>query len=350
MPTFTAPTLTALAQSLFEAASVPTADAAIVARSLVDANLCGHDSHGVMRVPQYIDFLRNGTYKPGVRLTVLSETPAVLAADANWGLGQPQAYRLLDKLLPKAKALGIAAGTLRRCGHVGRLGEYAEFAAREKMALFAAVNSHGSGRRVAPPDGTEGRISTNPICMGAPTSAEPVVLDFGTSAAAEGKVRAQFQKKEPCPEGWLIDHTGAPTTDPATLYATPGGSLVPFGGSQAYKGFGLGLLLDLFCGGLSGGACSNPALPLPGMGNAAVFVLFDPAMFGGTEHFIQESDQLTAYVRTCPTSPGVSAITLPGDPERTAKTRRLVEGIPIPDGTWELIAKTAADLKVSLPA
>src|SRR5688572_19908797 len=205
MPTFTAPTLTALAQSLFEAAGVPAADATIVARSLVDANLCGHDSHGVMRVPQYIDFLCNGKYKPGVSLTVLNETPAVIAADANWGLGQPQAYRLLDKLLPKAKALGIAAGTLRNCGHVGRLGEYAEFAAKENMALFAAVNSHGSGRRVAPPNGTEGRISTNPICMGAPTSTAPVVMDFGTSAAAEGKVRAQFQKKQPTPEGWLID-------------------------------------------------------------------------------------------------------------------------------------------------
>jgi uncharacterized oxidoreductase len=349
MPTFTAPTLTSLSQALFEAAHVPTADAVVVARSLVDANLCGHDSHGVMRVPQYIDFLRKGTYKSGVDLTVLSETPALLAADANWGLGQPQTYRLLEKLVPKARLLGIAAGTLRRSGHVGRLGEYAEFAAREKMALIAAVNSHGSGRRVAPPGGTEGRISTNPICMGAPTSTDPVVLDFGTSAAAEGKVRAQFQKKQPCPEGWLIDHTGAPTTDPAALYATPGGSLVPFGGTQAYKGFGLGLLLDLFCGGLSGGACSNPALPLPGMGNAGVFVLFDPAKFGGAEHFIKETDGLTAYVRTCPTTPGKGAITLPGDPEREAKARRLLEGIPIPDGTWELIAKTATELGVPLP-
>lgn len=350
MPTFSAATLTTLARSLFEAVGVPSADAAVVAHSLVDANLCGHDSHGVMRAPQYVDFLRKGTYRAIASLTVLSETPAVLAADAGWGLGQPQAYRLLEKLVPKAKALGVAAGTLRNCGHVGRLGEYAEFAAREKMALFAAVNSHGSGRRVSPPGGTEGRISTNPICMGAPTSGEPVVLDFGTSAAAEGKVRAQFQKKEPCPEGWINDSTGQPTCDPAALYATPGGSLVPFGGTQAYKGFGLGLLLDLLCGGLSGGACSNPALPLPGIGNAAVFVLFDPAKFGGTDHFLKETDGLTAYVRTCPTVPGVAGITLPGDPERAAKAKRLADGIAVPDGTWELIAKTANELNVPLPA
>jgi uncharacterized oxidoreductase len=349
MPTFPATTLTTFTQSLFEAAGVPKEDAAIVARSLVDANLCGHDSHGVMRVPQYVELIRKGTYKPGVALTVINETPAILAADANWGLGQVQAYRLLERLLPKAKSLGIAAGTLRNCGHTGRLGEYAEFAAKEKMALFASVNSHGSGRRVVPPGGTEGRISTNPICMGAPTSGAPVIIDFGTSAVAEGKVRAQFQKKEPAPEGWLVDHAGASTNDPGVLYSEPRGSILPFGGPQAYKGFGLGLLLDMLCGGLSGGSCSNPNYPLPGAGNAAVFVLFNPALFGGTDHFLKETDGLSAYVRTCPATPAVAAITLPGDPERIAKAKRSVDGIPVPDGTWELIAKTARELNVSLP-
>lgn len=349
MPTFDHAKLTHLTQNLFVAAGVPADDAATVARSLVDANLCGHDSHGVMRVPQYIEFIRKGTYKAGVPLTVLSETPAVVAADAGWGLGQVQTYRLLDKLIPKARALGIAAGTLRNCGHTGRLGEYAEFVAKEHFALFAAVNSHGSGRRVAPPGGTEGRISTNPICMGAPTSTHPVVIDFGTSSVAEGKVRSQFQKKEPAGEGWLIDHTGQPTTDPGVLYNEPRGALLPFGGTQAYKGFGLGLLIDLLCGGLSGGPCSNPAYPLAGQGNTAVFVLFNPAMFGGVEHFLKETDGLTSYVRSCPTAGGTGAITLPGDPERGAKQKRLADGIPIPDGTWELIAKAAAELNVPLP-
>ena len=349
MPTFPATTLASFTQSLFEAAGVPKADAEIVAHSLVDANLCGHDSHGVMRVPQYVEFIRTGKYKVGVPLTVINETPAILAVDANWGLGQIQAYRLLDRLLPKAKSLGVAAGTLRNCGHTGRLGEYAEFAAKEKMALFAAVNSHGAGRRVVPPGGTEGRISTNPICMGVPTNDEPVVIDFGTSAVAEGKVRAQFQKKQPTPEGWLVNHTGASTTDPGVLYNEPRGAILPFGGQQAYKGFGLGLLLDMLCGGLSGGACSNPSYPLPGQGNAAVFVLLNPALFGGTDHFLKETTGLSEYVRSCPTAQGVQAITLPGDPERTAKAHRSREGIPIPDGTWELIGKTARELNVSIP-
>ncbi|MDB5306838.1 MAG: ybiC [Gemmataceae bacterium] len=350
MPIFPAATLTRLAQSLFEAAGVPAEDATVVARSLVDANLCGHDSHGVMRVPQYVEFIRTGTYKSGVPLTVLSETPAAVAADGNWGLGQVQAHRLLERVMPKAAGLGVAAGTLRNCGHTGRLGEYAEAAASENMAFFGAVNSHGAGRRVVPPGGTEGRISTNPICIGAPTSGEPVVLDFGTSAVAEGKVRVAFQKKELTPDGWLIDSTGKPTSDPAVLYAEPRGSILPFGGPQMYKGFGLGLLLDLLCGGLSGGPCSSPAFPIAGQGNTLLFVVFNPALFGGVGHFLHQADGLIEYVRSCPPADGVSAITLPGDPERAAKQKRQAEGIAIPDGTWELIAKTAVGLNVALPA
>ena len=175
------------------------------------------------------------------------------------------------------------------------------------------------------------------------------MLDFGTSAAAEGKVRAQFQKKEATPDGWLIDSQGRPTTDPSVLYAEPRGTILPFGGPQAYKGFGLGLLLDLLCGGLSGGPCSNPAFPIAGQGNTVLFVLFNPALFGGVEHFLKESDDLTAYVRSCPTTEGVKSITLPGDPEQASKRARQAEGIPIPEGTWELIAKAAAKLNVALP-
>lgn len=348
MPTFQPEPLTRLAETLFAAAGVPAADAKVVSRHLVDANLCGHDSHGVMRVPQYLQFLNEGKFRADVPLDVLSETPAVVAADANWGLGQVQAHRLLAKLVEKSQAVGVASGTLRNSGHVGRLGEYAETAAASGLALIACVNSHGAGRRVAPPGGREGRISTNPICMGVPTDTDPVVLDFGTSVAAEGKVRVHFQKNEPTPPGWLQDADGRPTTNPAVLYQDPRGTILPFGGSQAYKGFGLGLLLDLFAGGLSGGACSNPAAPLAGIGNTLLFVVLDPAKFGGRECFLQATTGLTAFVRGCPTAPGVERITLPGDPEREMKQKRLVEGIVIPDGTWAMIQKEAERLKVSL--
>ena len=349
MPTISAEPLTDFTYKLFVAAGVPDDEAKIVATSLVDANLCGHDSHGVMRAPQYVDFIKAGTYKPGAKFEVLNETPAVLAADAGWGLGQVQAHRLLQRLIPKARTLGVAAGTLRHCAHTGRLGEYAEVATGEKLAFFGSVNSHGAGRRVAPPGGTAGRISTNPICFGVPTSGEPVVLDFGTSVAAEGKVRVHHQKNEPTPPGWLVDHEGKPTTNPAVLYTEPRGSILPFGGVQTYKGFGLGLVLDLLCGGLSGGQCSNPDAPMGGIGNTVFFAVYDPIAFGGVEHFLQQTDSLTKFVRDCPPTDPAQPITLPGDPERNSRKLRLQTGITISDGTWAILAKTANELNVVLP-
>lgn len=349
MPVFLAEPLSKFAGALFVAAGVPLDDAEVVSAHLVDANLCGHDSHGVMRVPQYLGFLKDGKFRANVPLDILNETPAVVAADANWGLGQVQAHRLLAKLIEKANVVGVASGTLRNSGHVGRLGEYAEHAAAKGLALIACVNSHGAGRRVAPPGGREGRISTNPICLGVPTDGEPVVLDFGTSVAAEGKVRVHYQKKETVPTGWLLDANGQPTTNPAVLYEEPRGTLLPFGGSQAYKGFGLGLLIDLFAGGLSGGSCSHPDAPLAGIGNALVFIVLNPAMFGGREQFLQSTTGLSAFVRSCPPAEGVERIQLPGDPERAMKKRRSAEGIAIPDGTWAMMVKEAERLNVEVP-
>ena len=247
------------------------------------------------------------------------------------------------------KGHGIASGTLRQCGHIGRLGEYAEWAAARGLALFATVNSHGSGRRVVPPGGTAGRISTNPICFGAPTATNPLILDFSTSACAEGKVRVAFQKQEPIPTGWIVNAAGEPTTNAADLYSDPPGSLLPFGGAQAYKGFGLGLMMDVLAGGLSGGDCSRPDRPMPGLGNCVVFLLWDVAAFGGLEHFLSTSSGLAEFVREVPTAAGTTEITLPGDPERRTKERRLVEGITIAEGTWLPLARLAKELNVAIP-
>lgn len=336
MPTVPADDLIALAARIFVAAGVPADEADIVARSLVGANLRGHDSHGIMRVIQYTQAIRDGNYRPGAPLDILDESPALYAADANWGLGQVQAHRLLGILLAKAKAVGVAAGTLRRCGHIGRLGEYAEAAAEAGFALIATVNSHGYGRRVAPPGGTEGRISTNPLCIGTPTTGEPLVLDIGTSVCAEGKVRVAHQKGERIPEGWILDGHGRPTTDPGALYREPMGTILPLGGAQAYKGFGLGLLLDALAGGLSGGACSRADVAT-GTGNTVLFVILDTARFGGRDHFLGEVSNLAAYVRGCPRIEGVSEITLPGDPERKAMAERQRTGIPVPESIWQAL-------------
>ncbi len=349
MPTLPAEVLQSFARSLFEAVHVPSEDAGRVAASLVDANLCGHDSHGVIRVIQYLKFLEEGRLKAGVELKVVHEAPAVLVTDGQWGLGQVQAHRLLALLAPKARAAGLAAGTLRHCGHVGRLGEYAETAARQGFAFMATVNNHGFGRGVAPPGGIDSRIGTNPICLGAPTPTEPVILDIGTSVVAEGKVRVVFNKGLAAPDGWLLDEHGKPTNDPGVLYREPRGSILPLGGlANGYKGFGLGFLLDVFAGALSGGQCSHPDHPNRSA-NAGFFLLLDAAHFAGMEHFLHEVQSLSDGVRTCPRAPGVTEIKLPGDPERQERARRRATGIPLDEGTWKQLVEAAGRLGVAAP-
>jgi uncharacterized oxidoreductase len=349
VPTFSAEKLTDFAKSLFLAAGVPDDEADRVARSLVLANLCGHDSHGMIRIVQYADAIKDGRLKPGAPFNIVKQTAAVLVVDGGWGLGMVQAHRLLDRLIPRAEALGLAAGTLKHCGHIGRLGEYAEAAAARKMAFLATVNNHGFGRGVAPPGGKEARIGTNPLCVGIPTNADPVVLDIGTSVVAEGKVRVAFNKGQRVPEGWLLDPDGKPTTDPGVLYKEPRGSILPLGGSQAYKGFGIGLVLDMLVGGFSGAPCSTPGAPNMS-GNAVFFLVLDINQFTGAEHFLREVSGLASNIKACPKADGAGDILVPGEPERRSCAQRRQTGIPLDDGTWKQLTALAEKLKVALPA
>jgi uncharacterized oxidoreductase len=351
VPRISADALTAFVEALFTASGVPTDEARIVTKNLVEANLRGHDSHGVLRVPQYLDFVKKGDYTLGVPLKVEKEGPAVVVCDGQWGFGQVQAHRLLDLILPRARALGIAAGTARNCGHIGRLGDYAERAAEQGLILIATVNNNGSGHRVAPPGGKAGRLGTNPLCAAVPTEDGPVVLDFGTSAVAEGKVRTYYAAgRKPVPEGWLLDASGRPTTDPSVLYEPPLGTILPMGGAQSYKGFGLSLILDMLAGGLTGGrSCFEAAPPQP-KGNNVVFVLLDPSHFAGSECLLREATGVAGFVRQTPPSEGVDAITLPGDPERKILAERSAKGIPIDEGHWAKLVEVARPLAVEVPS
>ena len=350
MRTITAKNLTEFAARLLIDAGVPDNDALVVATSLVGANLRGHDSHGVMRIPQYVEFVERGDYRCGVDLEIVQETPALVVCDGHWGLGQVQAHRLLDLVIPKARELGVAVGTARDCGHIGRLGEYAERAASLGLVLLATVNNGGAVQRVAPPGGIEPRLSTNPFCAGIPTldPDRPVVLDFGTSVVAEGKVRGHYISKKPVPEGWLLDHRGLPTTDPAVLYEPPLGSILPLGGTQSFKGFGLGLILDLWAGGLSGGTCSHAAnRRVPG--NNVFFLVMDQARFAAHDYLSKQASELVESIRTTPRAPEVDSIVIPGDPERLTLEGRLNRGIPLDDPHWARLVDLARRLGTPVP-
>ncbi|MBW3538630.1 MAG: Ldh family oxidoreductase [Planctomycetes bacterium] len=349
MPVITADKLLAFAAKLLEAGGAGAAEARVVAESLVGANLRGHDSHGVMRIPFYVAGVKSGVLQPDAHLVVERERPAALVCDGGWGFGQVVSRELTERLIDKAAEAGVACGTLKRSAHIGRLGEYAELAAERGMAALVCANTHGAAQRVAPVGGKRPRLGTNPLCLGMPGGAEgPFVLDFGTSATAEGKVRVKKIAGQPVPEGWILDPEGRPTTDPNQLYGDPPGTILPMGGPQAYKGFGLAFLIEMLCGGLSGGQCAyeNPPPPL---GNCALFVVFAPEQLGGAAHLADEVARLEKYVRGVPRIDGVKDITLPGDPERRVLVGRSRGGIPLDEGNWRALVALAGELDVSPP-
>ncbi len=349
MPTLRPAALESFAAQLLQAGGCSPADAKLVASSLVDANLKGYDSHGVMRVPYYVQAIKDGEVVPGAELAILDDGPSRVVADANWGVGQVQAQRMIEKLTEKARAGGLGLGTIMHCGHIGRLGEYCEKTAAAGLVSMLMVNSHGGAVRVAPPGGKAPRLSTNPLAIGAPLGNTPLVLDFSTSATAEGKVRVKKIAGQTCPEGWLIDNTGKPTCDPSTLYGTPPGSILPMGGAQAYKGFGLGLMIEILTGALSGGNVAK-TVPYPKKGNCVFILLIDPARFGGADHFQSEVQQLVEYVKSCPRIDGCEEIILPGDPERRLAEIRMREGVTLDEENWNALVKLGGTLGVQAPA
>jgi uncharacterized oxidoreductase len=349
MPTLNPSTLESFGTQLLRAGGISSDEAALVAASLVDANLKGYDSHGVMRVPYYVQAIRDGEVAPGADLTILDEGPSRVVADGNWGLGQVQAMRVIERLSEKAREGGLGLGTMMHCGHIGRLGEYCEKTAAAGLVSMLMVNSHGGAVRVAPAGGKAPRLSTNPLAIGVPHGDAPLVLDFSTSATAEGKVRVKKIAGQQCPEGWLIDNEGRPTTDPNTLYGNPPGAILPMGGAQAYKGFGLGLMIEILTGALSGGNCAK-TVPYPKKGNCVFILLIDPKKFGGADCFQSEVGQLFDYVKSCPRVPGCEEIILPGDPERRLAAQRRREGIFLDDENWNALVKLAGQLSVAPPA
>ncbi len=348
MTTFSPEALDHFATSLLEAGGATAEEASIVGPSLVGANLRGYDSHGLMRLPFYLQMLESGDTISGVELEVIDESASRMAADAKWGFGRVQCGRLTERLIAMAKDTGVAIGTLIHSSHIGRLGEYCELIADEGLLSLVMVNTHGAARRVAPPGGCEPRLGTNPLGMGVPHRDGHLVLDFSTSATAEGKVRVKHIAGETCPEGWLIDSDGKPTTDPGSLYGEPPGCILPMGGPQAYKGFGLALMIDIFAGALSGGLCSRETPETP-KGNCVFLMVADPDKFGGAEHFSREVEQIASFVRECRRAEGVDEILLPGDPERKAMARKIAEGITFDTENWGKLSAIAEQLGVALP-
>lgn len=357
--TIQAEALIAFAKAIFRAAGCDGDEAERIARSLVSANLAGHDSHGVVRVPRYVHVLGLGQVRAGKSLSIIREAPAHALVDGNFGFGQTIAPQAVDLGIAKAKSAGVAVIGLCNAGHIGRVGEWAERAAAAGLISIHFVNVF-NGELVAPFGGVDRRFSTNPFAVGVPMAdGPPLLLDFATSVVAEGKVLVASQGGKKVPDDAMIEPDGRFSSNPKTLYgpiegtdernpSAGEGALRAFGG---HKGSGLAFMCEILAGCLTGGGTSGPAERGPGrrIANGMLSIYVAPGEFAATA-FADAARAYCAYMKACRPAEAGGEVLLPGEPERRTRALRLESGIPIPHRTWQALAATAQSLGVDAPA
>jgi uncharacterized oxidoreductase len=324
----------------------PEADA--VATNLVEANLAGHDSHGVGMLPRYAKAFLEGGLAPNTHVRVLVDNGAVLRLDGGTGFGQVVGHEATAIGIERARERGVAVVALGHAHHLGRIGAWAERAADAGLVSVHFVNVVARPI-VAPHGGADARIGTNPICVGIPfVDRPPLVLDFATSVIAQGKTRVAHNKGVAVDPGCLIDDAGQATTDPRWTVVPPFGALLPFG---LHKGSGLALVCELLGGALAAGltkqdhdASKQQVL------NGMLSVLIDPAAVGDRAAFEVEALSFVDWVKASPPRPGIDAVLVAGEPERAWRAKRKAEGVPVDEATWAEILDAARSLGVDAPA
>jgi LDH2 family malate/lactate/ureidoglycolate dehydrogenase len=344
MLTFRAPELRRQVVEIFRAAAAPEAVAQRVAESLVESNLVGHDSHGVLRVPEYVKAIQAGTLKLNGTVQVIQETAATALLDCGWNLGQVAVPHGMVLAMSKARAQGVGVVVLRHCDHTGRIGEYALMAAQQEMLGQVICNGSLPGGIVAPFGGSRRALGANPLAWAIPGAGEqPIFLDFATSAVAHGKLQVPADKGELVPEGWILDKTGQPTRNPLDQFDD--GAILPFGG---HKGYALSVMIELLAGGLSG--VGFPLMPDYRWDQGTMLVAVNIAAFQPVEEFKRMVAAFTERLKATPRAQGFEEILLPGEPEWRCKAARERDGIPLPDVTWRRIEEAANSLGLRLQA
>ena len=312
----------------------------IVGDHLVDSNLVGHDSHGVIRVSKYIEWLNQDKIKLNQSINILKEEDHFLHIDGNFGYGQPIAKYSLDIAIKKAKEKGHCILAMKNLGHIGRVGAWSELAATNDCVSIMFVNTSGFGILMAPHGGTDRRLSANPIAIGIPMkNSDYLVLDMATSVVAEGKIQVAKNTKKKLADGLILDGYGNPTNDPEVFYSKPVGSILPFGG---HKGFGLAFMIDILSGTLTGGNSSHPDNPNShAVINNTFAIIIDTKKTVSDSYFQKDINRLINWVKASPKAKGVEEILLPGEVEKNIKKQRLSKGIPLDDQTIKDLIDTA---------
>lgn len=341
MPRLQPSRLVELVERIFSAAGASPANAQLVARSLVGSDLVGHDSHGVVRVRQYLNAITAGDLDPAAQPVVSRETPVVVLVDGQRGFGQVAAHFAIERGIAKARTSGLAAAGLFGGGHVGRLGEWVVMAAQQGLIALAFCNGGGKKGSVTPYGGVGRLLGTNPIASAVPVAGgAPIVVDFATSAVAEGKLRVARNRGQQVSEGLFLRADGQPSTNPQDFY--DGGVLLP---SAGHKGYGLSLLVEALGGLLTGNG--SPALPDFSGGNGVLFMLLNVDAFRPLADFAADSAELCAQAKAIPPAPGFTEVMLPGEPENRSAEQRAA-GIDIDDATWAQLTAAVVEFGVEL--
>jgi uncharacterized oxidoreductase len=332
---------------LWVAAGSHHREAQLTADHLVGANLAGHDSHGVGMIPRYVKSLLADELQLNRRIEVLTDAGGVLAIDGQRGMGQSVTHQAMELAIERARDTGVCVMGLRHAHHLGRVGHWAEQAVQAGMVSIHFTNALGSQVLVAPHGGIEPRFLTNPFTVGIPREdGDALILDFATSAIAQGKVRVAYNKGVPVPAGALIDAKGEDTCDPGVMFPAstgePQGALLPAGG---HKGYALAMVCELLGAALTGGDTARPQNQTMqwAVWNNMLTIVFDPARLGSGQAFETEARHFVQWVKSSPLRAQVDAIRMPGDPERENRQARS-ERIPVDQGTLAQLDEASREI------
>ncbi len=311
------------------------AEVEAVANNLIEANLTGHDSHGVGMLPRYAEAYLEGGLKPNAHVSTVMDGGAMLRLDGNAGFGQVIGHEAMALGIARAQQAGSCIVALGNSHHLGRIGAWAEQCAAAGLVSLHFVNVI-SRAIVAPHGGSDARFGTNPFCAGVPLPGRPpVILDFATSMIAQGKTRVAHNKGEPVAPGCLIDDHGQATTDPRYTVVPPFGALLTFG---THKGYGLALMCELLGGALAAGMTQRTDdVSQRRVLNGMFSVLLDPAKLADAKQFENEAQAFIEWVKASPPREGFEPVSIAGEPERASRARRTVEGVQIDATTWQEI-------------
>jgi hydroxycarboxylate dehydrogenase B len=329
--------LTDAAAATFAAAGCCAREARQIAEGLVEANLFGHDSHGIGLLPRYVSNVEEGLAKPNQALRITADHGAIVGVDGQFGFGQAVGAQAMDLAIDRARTAGVCVMGIANAHHLARIGRWAEQCASAGFASVHFVNVL-STPLVAPWGGMDARLATNPFCAGVPHDPHPLVLDYATSMVALGKVRVALDAGVAMAEGMLIDAQGRPTTDPAVMYGEPIGALLPFG---QHKGFALAVMCELLGAAIAGGRVQDHHPKPNPMINNMLSIVFAADRMTTRAAFEAQVARLAAWLRGSPRDPAQDGIHLPGEPERATARIRSRDGIPLPRPTCEALDAAA---------